>query len=844
MRWLLPVIVLTGSFLMFALEPLTGKIVTPRFGGTAAVWSTCLFFFQFAVLCGYGLTYFLSKLSFRKYIATYAALVLFSVLWMRLPAPDLWKPSGAGAPVWQLLCVLIANVGIPSLLLSSVSGTMQVWYRNMGLGNPYPLYSVSNIGSLGALLAYPLLIEPRLTVSETLWWWGGGFFVLLASLLTCAWVAREKFVLAAPLIATPATGEINGAGTDGENEPNSSNLSTEAATGASAPEPAELITTESSSPATDNVKFESALHSTHSGTSGDTTIAEQQKASSDSKEITAPKIQSSFTSAKRKAKKKNKGSHATVPPATTSNSAPSAASSAAQESQSQAQVKSNADAPSTGHATGALSTNGSLTSTAPSAEESKNQTQPPSPELAQWKQISVWTFLSMLGSLVLLTHTAYITSDIAPVPLLWIAPLAIYLITFILVFASPRFYVPMLFTYLWPILTVIETYIGELHLEARIGINLVNVFLLCMICHGELAWAKPDPSKLALYWLCTSVGGVLAGVLTSVAAPLVFDFYAERQIMFICMALLSVAVIIRRKVYPFGYKPVAYAWVGWSIIALLMLQIGEALRSEEFVHRQRNFYGCAQVLQRTKWQRTLVNGKILHGEQVFSPGWENVPMSYYQIPIAFIDTYLRYRTRGKPVTYAVVGLGVGTMAAYGQPKDQIDFFEIDQKIVDIAKKFFTYLKNCKANLRILMGDARATFQGLPADRQYDLIVVDAFNGDAIPLHLCTEEAIKTYISHLKSDGILLFHVSNRYIDLKPPITSSARKLDLKPLSIDNIESVYLALVRSSSEIDALKKIRQENPKLLEELRVNDVPVTNAKSWTDDFADVASHFRYR
>lgn len=831
---------------MFALEPLTGKIVTPRFGGTAAVWSTCLFFYQFAVLCGYALTYFLSRLSFKKYISIYAVIVLVSLLWMRLPVPEQWRPAGKGDPVWELLCLLVLNVGVPSVLLSSVSGTMQVWYRNMNLGNPYPLYSVSNVGSLGALLAYPLLIEPGLTVGETLWWWGGGYFVLVVGLLSSAWIARDKF------ISSPQ---------ETDDRPNSQSI----AVG----EVADSTAIAAASATTDSVVSSTAneRRSDESQKQGDALATDDTKANETADEVTAGKGEAVTTEGDNQLPATDNESSAAQ--ASTSAVAARAAALPSTFKPGKKEKRKNRKEQAISKAVPeALPVEVSepkpeekiveeVAETIAVAKENRRRSErlskyraeqevPPPPakpdRFSRQKQVLIWTFLSMLGSLVLLTHTAYITSDIAPVPLLWIAPLAIYLITFILVFASSIFYRPMLFIYLWPILTIVEMFIGDHYLAARIGINLLNVFLLCMICHGELALAKPPAKDLALYWLCTSVGGVLGGLLVSVAAPLVFDYCLERELTFICMIVVCFVVILKRKVFLFGYKPITYTWVGWSALTLILLQVGESIRTEEYVHRERNFYGSVRVVKRGKTGRALLNGQVLHGEQFFTPDMEGVPLSYYQLPIAFVDTYLRYRSHGAPLNCAVVGLGVGTIAAYGRPGDRIDFFEIDRKIENIAKKYFTYLSKSKGHVEVLLGDARATFQQLPNDKQYDLIVIDAFNGDAIPLHLCTEEAIRIYMAHLKPDGLLLFHVSNRYITLKPPIASSARKLGLHPLAMDDSHSVYLILVRKQEEIAALKKVRAENKELLGALTLKDEPPSKAKGWTDDFADLVRYFK--
>ncbi len=898
---LLPTVVLLGSFLMFVLEPLTGKIVTPRFGGTAAVWSTCLTFFQLAVLCGYSLTYFLSKLSFKQYLSCYALIVLCSLLWMRLPVPDQWRPSGSGDPVWQLLYMLIVHVGIPSVLLCSISGTMQVWYRNMNLGNPYPLYSVSNLGSLAALLAYPLLMEPALTVTGTMWWWGGGYFLLIAGILASAWIAREKAIFAPHL-------EDNSLPSQRQPSLQGSAPSTPSPVPATSQAPVCSITEKTEStiielnslldPASPSKEIPEPLAA---GQQEQSNLDENQLDKEQDIEISSggadlhesastfnadPRhIDNSEIRAQKKGKRKKNKGHAA----------------AGQLSPAESNARSGTLAPDSGATTGSdtivgpsadtedragapTATVTDLTSAiAPKAGDSLNENEdrakpssglllppppkekdpekpegkperepvlPPSSPLRSTdktsvKEVVVWVGLSMIGSLVLLTHTAYLTSDIAPVPLLWIAPLALYLITFILVFASPIFYRPMLFIYCWPVLTIVEIALGQQNIAIRLGINLASVFILCMICHGEMAAAKPPASRLPTYWLCTSIGGVLGGLLVSVVAPLVFDFDLERLITYALMVGVSYLAVVKRQLFIFGYKPVSYGWVGWSSTALLILLIGDTLMTDEYLHRERNFYGCVQVHQtRGEPTRSLVNGQILHGEQDLRPRYEMVPLSYYQLCIAFVDTYLRWRSHGAHQNYAVIGLGVGTVAAYGRKGDNIDFFEIDPKIKKLALKYFTYLSKSKGNVNVLMGDARASFQKLDSSKLYDLIVVDAFNGDAIPLHLITIEAMKEYLTHLKPDGLLLFHVSNRYINLAPPVSATARKLGMHPLAMDDHFSYYVLLTHTEKDIVSLKDCLEENKKSLEEhLTLKDIPPTSVKEWTDDFANLASFFKF-
>jgi hypothetical protein len=653
-----------GAFLMFQLEPLAGKILTPRFGGTASIWSVCLLFFQVMVLGGYGLTVGLSHLRPRMQQLAYGVLLCASLAWAAIPPASYWiNPAGNTDPAWQVLVLLVKNLGIPCLILASVSGMMQVWYRGNGLGNPYPLYSISNVGSLGSLLAYPILFEPNLTITHTLsiWKWTYGALIVLM-------VAGSIF----------------------------SRLKTQ-----------------------------------------------------------------------------------------------------------QAEL--------------------------PSASET-----PDTDGIRQWPS---WIFLSMCGSLVLMTSTAYITSDIAPVPLLWVLPLAVYLLTFVLVFAGDRYYRPGVFTYSWMAIACAEQWLGENGSLARVGLNLALVFLMCMVCHGELAASKPHPKHLPLFYFCLSLGGAIGGILVAFAAPMLLPCDVDRWIVVAMVAILSALVMVKRKLFgPFkatGYTLVIMMW------CILVFDGCYYLNPMGLVHRERNFYGAVEV-RKSKETISLFHGKILHGRQFLDPEDADVPTTYYGHAISLLDDYAR-EPDDHPVTYGVVGLGTGTMAAYGQEGDEIDYFELDPKIKRIALKYFTFISHSKAKVNITLGDGRAQLQQW-SGKHFDLLLVDAFNGDAVPLHLLTVEALEIYMNNMKPDGLVVFHLTNRYANLVPPVAKAGEKLGLSSLlvTVPNHRWKYLVLTRRAETIESLRKYCHAHAADYPDVSWEDPPVKKgSKCWTDDFANVFS-----
>ncbi len=675
LRLVLAVNVALGACLLFQLEPLAGKIITPRFGGTAGTWSVCLLFFQLIVLAGYGLTWVLSLSKPAAQVAIYGMIAALSIIWSCIPVPTQWVSGGAD-PGLAVLLLLLKNLAVPAFFLSSVSGTMQVWYRRSNLGDPYPLYALSNVGSLVALLSYPILVEPALSVSSTLHWWTLGYWCLIALVLIVGFPVWKASV-------TPVD------------------------------------------------------------------------------QVTIPDM---------------------VP------------------------------------ASGPLDHKVSL------------------------DQVVGWIFSSTAGALVLMSYTSYITSDIAPVPLLWVLPLSLYLLTFVLVFSGRRFYRPVIFTHAWLYIACLEATIGQMRPMLRLGLSLLLIFLMCMVCHGELAASKPHASKLPVFYFCMSVGGVLAGIFIALIAPVIFDFELERFLALAMVTYLTLVVIYHRKYFLFGSEVASYALVAIPAAGILVLSCVQT-QPENLVKRFRNFYSAVSIVKDNE-KTKLIHGRILHGEQFLQLDLAKQPGTYYKAPVQLLDEFLKKERRDAPLRVGAVGLGTGTLAAYGRTGDKFTFFELDPKIEQIARTWFSYLRDSRAHVDVQLGDGRATLDRLEP-QNFDLIFVDAFNGDAIPLHLLTKEAMVIYLKHLKPDGLLVFHVTNKYINLPRPVAKTGRESGLYPILVQTAKPNfrYLVMARHPSMISKLHGFASENWKKYPDLHIIDVPDNAAdRGWTDDFADVLSAFR--
>jgi SAM-dependent methyltransferase len=664
------VTIFVSAFLLFLVQPVTAKQILPWFGGSAAVWTTCLVFFQTTLLAGYAYSDLaVHRLPPRAQVRLHIVLLLLSLAALPIAPSAGWKPLGDENPLWRILGLLTATIGLPYFLLSTTSPLVQAWFAQARPGaSPYRLFALSNLASMLALVGYPFLLEPWVPTKMQAIVWSLGYALFVGLCVAAGWASLK-----------------------------------------SAPPP----------------------------------------------RIRAP---------------------------------PSAAPSP---------ISDGFEAP---------------------------------PTLA--RQI-LWCTLAATGSLLLLAVSNHITQNIASVPLLWIAPLAIYLLTFILCFDASGWYRRETF------LAMLAAGLGVMawtladsklthELELQIGVFSIGLFLACMFCHGELVRLKPAPRYLTRFYLMISLGGAGGSVLVGLVAPMVLPAYFELAGgLFLCALLLLWQV--RRD-------PVVFRALGLVAAAFTLASIVWTV--QQFYHdvivAERNFYG---VLRVTEWgegnehRRSLTHGTILHGTQFLAPALRRMPTTYYT-PTSGIGRLIEsLHPRNEPLRVGVIGLGTGTLATYGAKGDVYRFYEINPDVVAIARREFSFLSESDATIEIAPGDARLSLER-EAPQRFDVMVVDAFSSDAIPVHLITQEALAIYRRHMKPGGVIAFHVTNRYLDLAPVVRALA---DAEGLAAVDVRDETKNSRTSTSDWVLLSGDRKtfERPGLAE--RATEVPARpDWRLWSDDF----------
>jgi hypothetical protein len=399
----------------------------------------------------------------------------------------------------------------------------------------------------------------------------------------------------------------------------------------------------------------------------------------------------------------------------------------------------------------------------------------------RWSQRLLWTGLAACASTLLLAVTTFLTQDVAAIPFLWIVPLSVYLLSFIICFESPRFYWRPVYLTLLPMALVFAAYAcwetrRDLPIVAVIIYTSAALFVFCMVCHGELASLKPHPRYLTGFYLMISLGGAIGGLFVGLAAPNLFSAYYEFPIGLAACAILTVVVLISRRIFGQGRWKQAALVVP---LAAYLVFIGIVIR--DYVHGYklvtRNFYGRLAVFDDADPEseltacRYLVHGVIDHGAQALRPEYRRTPITYF-CPGSGVGRALEARPEDLPRKIAILGLGCGTLASYGRPSDILRIYEINPLVVDIARKYFTFLKDTGARTQVVLGDGRLSLER-ESSQSFDVLVMDAFSGDSVPIHLITHEAFRTYFRHLKPDGILALNISNRYLNLAPVIERAA-----------------------------------------------------------------------
>ena len=732
-----PLIVFTFSMflsaaLLFLVEPMIGKMLLPLLGGTPAVWNTCLVFFQAALLAGYLYAHAaLRFLGRRIQVLAHMAVLLLPLLIAGMLPPHIpagWEPPAATNPVGWVLLLLLVVIGLPFFALSATTSMMQRWFADSGrpdASDPYFLYAASNAGSLLGLLAFPLLLEPLLRLSQQSRLWSAGYAVFVAMTALCAGMAWKW----------------------GTNHP-------------------------------------------------------------------ATEIEKSAAAGK-------------VPVA--------------------------------------------------------------------WSTRWRWIALAFIPSSLMLGVTTAMTADVPAIPLFWVLPLAVYLISFVLVFAkkppiSHQWMVKRLpFLILCGICPTISQ--GTFSLPILLIAYLTVLFGTALVFHGELARSRPEVGSLTEFYLCLSIGGVLGGIFNSLLAPIIFKTVLELPLVLIFAAairpivadplknspadtrkdlllpitlgLCMVAVILglaHTGIKPghvettlifgysllwclsFGQRRTRYALglIAMLLASWLYAPYGHLLKAE------RSFFGVYRVRNSPDGRfRLLYHGAIAHGTQSLDPNMSREPLAYYTRsgPAGAVMTAAQQKMPHGD--WAIVGLGAGAMACYMQPGQTLTYYEIDPLVADIAldPRYFTLLSQCDPQTKIILGDARLKLKDAP-DSSYGLIVLDAFSGDSIPMHLMTQEALALYVQKLAPGGFIAFHVSNLYFNLAPTLGNLAADAHLTAL-VGNDTQITQAQ-RDAGKLPSIWVVMARNPNDLAPLYATPHPgfaweplqaQPKARLWTDDYSNL-------
>ncbi len=728
-RALFLITILTGSFLLFLVQPMIARMALPRLGGAPAVWNSAMLVYQALLLAGYAYAHRLTQTSPRRQAIIHIALFAIAILWLPIGLANL-QPPADGSPIFWVPWLLIASIGPLFFVVAAQAPLMQRWYSMSGnQGEPYTLYAASNIGSFGGLLAYPILVEPFTTLQSQKWIWSGIYLALMGLVCICAIQLWRK-------AGTPVA------------------------------------------------SAETATDLAHIG----------------------------------------------------------------------------------------------------------------------WRRRIYWIVLAAVPSGLMLSTTSHLTTDLMAMPLIWVIPLGIYLLSFSVAFAdnqTPAYWIGRFA----PIVLIFSAaFVFVVWGKAAIGgltASLSLLFIVAVALHNEMYRTRPAPAQLTSFYLMMSVGGVIGGFFCAIVAPLLFDWTWEHPILILMAAALLPAIPLLQLNETDKRLPVIMAIIGAIALALglfggisepvessftkillaaTIITLGIAVagfripfllavaglltinggwyslqQSLEGV-RMRSYFGTytvnASESGRVRW---LNHGTTMHGMQLLDDPTR--PISYYPdtsgVGIAMLNAPRLY---GPKASIGIVGLGTGTLACYRRPGQSWQFFEIDPLVIEIARerKIFSFLEKCAPDVPITLGDARLTLATVP-EGKFDILALDAFSSDSIPLHLLTKEAFATYRKSLKPDGLLLVHISNRYIDLNPVVAAEAKANGWSAalrhdspteqlINRGNRASQWIALSRDPAKLAELTgrvdkvKSRYYNSEQWLQL---DAP-GETSPWTDDYASVLPH----
>lgn len=470
----------------------------------------------------------------------------------------------------------------------------------------------------------------------------------------------------------------------------------------------------------------------------------------------------------------------------------------------------------------------------------------------------LWFTLSALGVILLVSTTNALTQNVPPVPFLWLAPLGIYLLTYVFAFGNLGIYVRKVWLPFFMVLSFVALFIyfigGQFDIITQLIIYLSILMCGCMICHGELNSLKPLQGHSTLFYLVLSAGGVFGSILVSFVAKSLFDEFMEFPLSLFGVLMLSAASLFWNKqqrndinksrggeasvnrqlsILAAGSVIVAMVWL------LAFVKLNNLYQQYDIVNA-RNFYGILSVKDITHGQvneRRLIDGTTSHGSQSLPLSLSAVPSSYYR-PGTGVQLVIEELSRGDDLHVGIIGLGVGALAAYGQPGDHYTFYELNPLVSEFAHQYFSYLQQSQAEVLVKLGDARVSLQNeldLQQKNAFDLLVIDAFSGDLIPTHLMTHEAFLLYQQHIKSDGVLALHISNRHLSLLPVLLQHSNSLDMQvmlfetPGGANEHDAQWVVLTNNSQLL--------QSPKLIDKLALVDKAQFRKVTWTDDYSSL-------
>jgi hypothetical protein len=457
-------------------------------------------------------------------------------------------------------------------------------------------------------------------------------------------------------------------------------------------------------------------------------------------------------------------------------------------------------------------------------------------EPAPLVELGIWVGLAACASILLLAVTSHLTQNIAPIPLLWIAPLSLYLLSFILSFESDRIYNRAVFL---PLL------VGALYLLARrendsaittlVPALCGALFICCMVCHGELARRRPHPEYLTQFYLMVAIGGAVGGLFVALVAPRLFHSYVELPVgMALCAALVTWVLWKDMPALGVAAAIVTIAFAGYLIRNQIM-------ESPFYILSARNFYGVLRVRDVPRWkgippQRLLIHGTISHGSELKVAGGDRIPTSYFGSGSGINRAFRALGDRG-PIRIGVIGLGAGVTATLARAGDTLHYYEINPLVVDLAISQFGFWNACPAEKRLYLGDGRLILEGMP-DEHLDLLVVDAFSSDAIPMHLLTAEAWRTLVRHLNADGVLAFNITNRYLDLAPVVADGAAANGFTGIVVDDAGEEQDYYSPSAWILVTRVPTLFEHTDFQDKFAVSKLKRTPGfRGWTDDYSNI-------